>query len=92
MAEPRWERALQKALKCLGRTEFDLEMDRKGSPWKVALARQLRERYLVPNLWLSVRLKMGTANSMSSLISRHKLAKNNSDQSWIKLKNQEYVD
>lgn len=92
MAEPRWERGLEQGLECLGRSGSDLKAERKGAPWKVALARHLRERYHAPNSWLSGRLSMGTANSLSSLVSRHRLAKNKSDKWWKMLKNQEYVD
>ncbi|MCC5789550.1 MAG: transposase, partial [Opitutales bacterium] len=92
MREPRWERDLKQGLECLGRTETELSTARKGATWKVALARYLRERHLVPNPWLAERLFMGTPNSLSSLISRHRCANVKSDKSWKKLQNQKYVD
>ncbi len=92
MAEPRWERGLKQGLVCLGRTESELKTERKGALWKVALCRHLRERFLVPNPWLAERLNMGTANSLSSLVSRHKSSTAKTDKSWKILKNQEYVD
>ncbi len=91
MGEPRWERGLKQGLACLGRSEADLLNGRRGAPWKVALARHLRERYLVPNPWLSARLTMGTPNSLSSHLSRHR--KNiRADKDWEILKGQEFVD
>lgn len=92
MAEPRWERGLKQGLACLGRNESDLQSERKGAGWKVALARHLREGYLVPNAWLSSRLRMGTPNALSSLMSRHRRSKQRPDKCRDKLKNQEYVD
>lgn len=92
MAEPRWERGLKSGLACLGRSEADLQSECKGAAWKVALARHLRERYLVPNAWLSVKLNMGTPNALSSLMSRHRKSKQRRDKCWKILKNQEYVD
>ncbi len=91
-AEPRWERGLKQGLECLGRTESDLKTVRKGALWKVAVARHLRERYLIPNPWLSERLNMGTANSLSRLVSRHKSSDADTDKSWKLLENQKYVD
>jgi len=49
MREPRWERAVADLLKRLDRTEAELASGPKGAPWKVAMARLLRERYLTPN-------------------------------------------
>ena len=92
MREPRWEKELQRGLECLARSETELKSERKGAVWKVALARHLRERHLVPNSWLAERLSMGTPNSLSSQISRHRKANGNNDTSWEKLQNQENVD
>jgi len=46
MREPRWERAVTGLLAQIGRSESDLALSPKGAPWKVAVARLLRERYL----------------------------------------------
>ena len=92
MREPRWEKELKRGLECLARSETELKSERKGAAWKVSLARHLRERHLVPNSWLAERLSMGTPNSLSSQISRHRKANGNNDTSWEKLQNQENVD
>lgn len=92
MREPYWARLLSSALKCICKSKSDLQRDRKGAAWKVALARYLRERYLIPNQWLASNLCMGTANSLSSQISRHRRNGSKRDQIWKQLMNQENVD
>jgi len=56
MREPRWERAVADMLRLLGRGDEELANSPKGAPWKVAMARLLRERYLAPNAWVAERL------------------------------------
>ena len=74
MREPLWERNLAAGLSALGRKESELQTSKKSADWKVALARYLRERLLVPNAWLAERLHMGRAESVSSRVSRHRKA------------------
>ena len=92
LREPLWERQLKQGLEVLGKTEGDLLSARKGSPWKVALARYLRETTLVPNDWLAGRLAMGTAKSVSSRISTHRKIVASSEPTWKRLKILECVD
>lgn len=92
LREPHWERLLAECLKHLGKTASDLRADRKGATWKVALARYLRESLLIPNTWLAESLNMGTPNSLSSLISRHRKSTHSKNGIWGKLNNQENVD
>ena len=81
MREPLWEHELVVALGLLGRTELDLSRARKGAPWKVALARHFRDRFLAPYRWLSARLSMGAVSSIQSLVSLHRRQKH-IDRSW----------
>jgi len=92
MREPRWERNLEHGLAALGRHADELETSKKSERWKVALARYLRERLLVPNTWLAERLQMGTPNSVSSRISRSRRESGSSDHLWNTLKVLECVD
>jgi len=92
MREPRWERNLEHGLAALGRHADELETSKKSERWKVALARYLRERLLVPNAWLAERLQMGTPNSVSSRISRSRRESGSSDHLWNTLKVLECVD
>ena len=70
MREPRWDRRLGELLEILGRSRSDLAKARKGEGWKVALARRLREDYLVPYAWIAENLHMGKATSVQSQVSR----------------------
>lgn len=88
--ELRWEKALAGGLELLGKREEDLMESRKGETWKVALARWLRETALVPNRWIADRLKMGTRDAVSSLVSRHRKTRN--EKYHELLKNHEAVD
>jgi len=92
LREHLWERRLKQGLDVLGKTEDELLSARKGSPWKVALARYLRETALVPNGWLADRLHMGTAKSVSSRISAHRKTVASSEPQWKKLKTLQCVD
>lgn len=92
LREPLWQRRLNQGLETLGKTEKELLSARKGSPWKVALARHLRETTLVPNRWLVDHLAMGTAKSVSSRISAHRKTTAHSDPQWEKLRMLECVD
>ena len=92
MREPYWERLLAEGLERLGRDASDLAADKKGALWKVALARYLREKALIPNAWLAHALCMGTPNSLSSQISRHRKGGQTDGGAWERLKNQENVD
>jgi hypothetical protein len=92
MREPHWERELQKGLEMLGKREAELFSARKGSLWKVALARYLRETTLVPNAWLATHLRMGTAKSVSSRISSHRNTVSSDEPTWKILKMLECVD
>jgi hypothetical protein len=56
------------------------------------LARYLREKALIPNAWLAHALCMGTPNSLSSQISRHRKGGQTDRGAWERLKNQENVD
>jgi len=89
MREPRWERATTELMKSLGRSEADLVNAPKGANWKVALARVLRERYLVPNRWIAERLSMGRVSTVQSLVSRHRTNHQSNDPDWELLKNHE---
>jgi REP element-mobilizing transposase RayT len=68
LREARWTDQLQRALVAEGRKEDDLANCRKGEPWKVALALNLRTQSGVSCKWLSEKLKLGTADSARSLL------------------------
>ncbi|HAV12010.1 MAG TPA: transposase [Opitutae bacterium] len=89
MREPRWERAVMDMLSLVGHKDAELASSPKGIYWKVAIARLLRERYLVPNRWIAERLKMGQVSTVQSLVSRHRTHSDQSDEAWESVQNHE---
>lgn len=89
LREPRWERATAELLALLGKTDADLCSGAKGSPWKVAMARLLRERYLAPNRWIAGRLRMGRVSTVQSAVSRFRTRGGPAEDHWEKLKKHE---
>lgn len=89
LRQPRWELATVDLLQRLGRSAEDLAQAPKGSAWKVAVARMLRERYLVPHQWIAERLQMGRVSSVQSLVSRHRTGSAGPDPAWERLQNHE---
>ena len=91
MREVRWEEGLVRALHCLGKSERDLGLGRKSEPWKVSVARYLRERYLAPHRWIAERLQMGAASSVQSVVSRYRRS-DIDKENWGKLINHGNLD
>jgi len=86
-----WERHLFELLQSLDKGQEDLQSDRKGSNWKVALAIYLRQQHLVPHQWLADNLKMGKPSSVQSWVSHKR--KDKEVMKWIeKLQNHENLD
>lgn len=89
MREPRWERATANLLALLELSDAQLRSDRKGAPWKVAVARLLRERYLAPNRWIAERLHMGRVSTVQGAVSRFRTNGGPSEKYWRKLRKHE---
>jgi hypothetical protein len=70
LREQQWYRILEESLRGHGKTARDVASERKGVPWKIAIARQLRESGLAPNVWIAARLNMGNPGAVSALVSR----------------------
>jgi putative transposase len=66
--EARWQAIVSNELKEAGKSERDLEFDRKGAEWKGAIARHLRRETTAGNPWIARRLRMGSPNYVSNLI------------------------
>jgi hypothetical protein len=82
---------LSELLQSLDKGQEDLQSDRKGSNWKVALAIYLRQQHLVPHQWLADNLKMGKPSSVQSWVSHKR--KDKEVMKWIeKLQNHENSD
>jgi putative transposase len=76
----RWCRALEEALKRVGKNAADCRVDRKSAPWKIALAAHLKQSTDASNRWLTEHLHMGTSVAVSQYVSafRHHRASNQS--------------
>jgi len=81
---------LSHGLACLGKTETDLSVDRKGAPWKVALATWIKLRCGVNNQWISDHLHMGNIFNISRMISTEQKRPKKRDQVWKKLNSAKY--
>ena len=60
-----WQAALDRILVEIGKTESDIQADRKGAGWKVAAVQALRSQTTASLSWIAARLRMGTADSVS---------------------------
>ncbi len=67
-----WHRELDAALVRLGRTRADLASDRKGAPWKVTLADELRRSANCSCAWLAQELAMGGAAALRTRLHEHR--------------------
>lgn len=61
--------ALAEALAALGKMKSDIDSDRKGAPWKIEIAADLRSRFAVSNRWLGEHLNIGHSCAVSRLLS-----------------------
>ncbi|MBM3852475.1 MAG: hypothetical protein FJ399_04895 [Verrucomicrobia bacterium] len=68
--EMRWAATLERCLRALGRTEKAAQTDRKGAPWKAAVALRMKEISQANNRWLSARLHLGRPEAVSVHVGR----------------------
>jgi len=66
-----WDGLVVKALAAAGKTEADLQSDRKGAAWKANIARRLRAQTTAGNPWIAMRLNMGHPSRVTNLIREH---------------------
>lgn len=65
LREALWEQRVERALQLLEVNDVDLSSRRKSADWKVAIATNLKTRFLCRNGWLSERLSMGAESAVS---------------------------
>jgi putative transposase len=70
LREAQWTEQLQSELVAQNRKPDELLSTKKGEPWKVAIALNLRSHFGVSCRWLSLQLHMGTPDSTRSLLSQ----------------------
>lgn len=65
-----WAATLKRCLQALGRNEKVAQTDRKGAPWKAAVALRMKEISQASNRWLSAQLHMGRPEAVSVHVGR----------------------
>ena len=67
----RWEDAFRAELTALGHTEAELDIRPYGQPWKICLARKLRDEHGASSAWLAVRMRFSSASFIRKLLSEN---------------------
>ena len=65
----RWAEAFQVELEALKRTDADLDMRPCAQPWKIALARRLRDDHGASTAWLALRMRYSSGSYLRKLLS-----------------------
>jgi putative transposase len=68
LRETKWEKLLLSLLKAANKTKRDVTRDAKSAPWKVKIARELRNKSTATNGWIAKRLVMGHPTRVCNLI------------------------
>ena len=68
LQEMQWEGLVKSLLKDAERTEKMIKSSKKGAPWKVEIAKQLRTQTTAGNGWIAKRLNMGHPSRVTNLI------------------------
>ena len=67
----RWEDAFRAELTALGHTEAELDIRPYAQPWKICLARKLRDEHGASSAWLAVRMRFSSASFIRKLLSEN---------------------
>ena len=81
----RWAEALARSLRVLGKTAALARTERKGAPWKAAIALYLKQTTSVQNRWLAEQLHTGRRDAASCYLARLKAAGLASNRDYQKL-------
>jgi hypothetical protein len=81
----RWAAALERCLRAIGRSEAAAQTDRKGAPWKAAVAWRMKEISQASNRWLSARLHMGRPEAVSVHVGRFRRGQTQKSPDYRKL-------
>ena len=77
---------LERGLRRLGKTGNDLKVERKLTPWKVALASWIKQQCGVNNQWFSEHMHMGTIYTISNAIAKENKSDWRNSVYWKKLR------
>lgn len=64
-----WSEAFLSGLITLGKTEADLDLPPNAQPWKLALARDLRDKHGASTAWVAKRMRLSSASYLRKLLS-----------------------
>lgn len=67
--ETRWSEAFLSELITLGKTEADLDLPPNAQPWKLTLARNLRDKHGASTAWVAKRMRLSSASYLRKLLS-----------------------
>ena len=67
--EAHWSNVMSTLMKQAGRTREEAAGDWKGAPWKIVIARALRQSTTATNRWIARELNMGAPSSVSQYLS-----------------------
>jgi REP element-mobilizing transposase RayT len=81
----RWEAALARALKVLGRGEKEARAEAKSARWKLAVAAWMRGHTQAGHRWLSLKLNLGAPAALSRNLTSYRRSHQVSDPSWRRL-------
>jgi REP element-mobilizing transposase RayT len=83
----RWETYLESCLKHLGKSVKEAQSEKRSANWKLAISTKMKRETSVTNLWLTDRLHMGSARSVSAICGTYSREKENGCQCAKLLKN-----
>jgi len=67
----RWEDAFRAELTALSHTDAELDIRPCGQPWKISLARKLRDEHGASSAWLADRMRFSSASFIRKLLSEN---------------------
>ena len=70
LQEALWSRMLTDLLSAAGRNRDEVRTHKKGAPWKIGVAAELRRRTSATNAWIARELCMGSPQSLSVYLSK----------------------
>lgn len=76
LRESFWSLCLEEELAALGKTKADLTCRPRKQPWKLDLARRIRDKAAAPYRWLADALDFGRPESLRSYLCRERTVKN----------------
>ena len=55
-----------------GKSASDVTADRKGAPWKIEIAAELKQLTQAPHRWIAQQLQMGSGAAVGQYVARYR--------------------